>query len=182
MNGSIIDALARVNGRFALGLARIAAIALVVIATVTFGDVIGRYFFHAPFAFTVELTQMAMALVVYFGVGLVTHEDAHISADFLTLRLAPRPRAVFSLVTNLLALGFLAVMVWRLWLQAQFLLAKGDTTMVWTVPLWPVAFAVAFGSLFLLTGVLLQLIDTANRIRDPHAPPAQRSASQPFRE
>ena len=63
---------------------------LAVIAAVTFCDVVGRYFFNAPFAFTVELTQMAMALVVYFGVGLVTHEDAHISADVVTLRLPPR--------------------------------------------------------------------------------------------
>src|SRR5947207_10563376 len=141
MNGSILDVLARANGRVAMGLARIAAIALAVIAAVTFGDVVGRYFFQAPFAFTVELTQMAMAIVVYFGVGLVTHEDAHISADVVVLRLPPRLRALFALVTNLLALGFLAVMVWQLWLQADFLRAKGDTTMVWQLPLWPVAVA-----------------------------------------
>ena len=72
-----IDARAA-NGRITLWLARIAAVALAVIAAVTFCDVIGRYFFHAPFAFTVEMTQMAMALVVYFGVGLVTHESGHI--------------------------------------------------------------------------------------------------------
>ena len=45
-------------------------------------------------------------------------------------------------------------MVWRLWLRADFLLRKGDTTPVWAMPLWPVAFAMAFGSVFFLTGVL----------------------------
>src|SRR5256885_10854706 len=150
---SFLDALARVNGRASLWLARIAAVALAVIAVVTFGDVIGRYFFHAPFAFTVELTQMAMALVVYFGVGLVTHEDAHISADVVTLRLPPRLRAVFALVTNLLALAFLAVLVWRLWAYAEFLYGKGDPTMVWTVPLWPVAVAGALCRAVFLTRV-----------------------------
>ena len=64
-----------------------------VIAVVTFGDVIARYFFNAPFTFTVEVTEMAMALIVYFGVGLVTHDNAHISADVVTLRLSPRARA-----------------------------------------------------------------------------------------
>jgi len=39
-----------------------------------------------------------------------------------------------------------------------YLFQKGDLTQNWRVPLWPVAFAAAFGSLFLLTGVLLQLI------------------------
>jgi TRAP-type C4-dicarboxylate transport system permease small subunit len=179
---SFLDALARMNGRASLWLARIAAVALAVIAVVTFGDVIGRYFFHAPFAFTVELTQMAMALVVYFGVGLVTHEDAHISADVVTLRLPPRLRAVFAFVTNLLALAFLAVLVWRLWAYAEFLYGKGDTTMVWTVPLWPVAFAVALGSVLYLTGVFLHLVDTARRVRQPEQPPAVATPAQPYRE
>src|SRR6184192_2614813 len=166
---SFLDALARANGRASMWLARIAAVALAIIAVVTFGDVIGRYFFHAPFAFTVELTQIAMGIVVYFGVGVVTHEDAHISADVVTLRLPPRLRSLFALVTNLLALAFLAIMVWQLWLQAEFLYGKGDTTMVWQVPLWPVAVAIAAGAVLLLTGVLLQLIGAWRRLsgREP---------------
>jgi TRAP-type C4-dicarboxylate transport system permease small subunit len=157
MTGSMLAALGRANGRVTLWLARVAAGALVVIAAVTFVDVVGRYFFRAPLAFSVEVTQLAMAIVVYFGVGLVTHEDGHISADFVMLRLPHRLRALVALVMNVLALAFLAVMVWRLWDHAAYLRAKGDTMMVWTVPLWPFAYAVAFGSLFLLTGVLLQL-------------------------
>jgi TRAP-type transport system small permease protein len=173
-----MTSLTRGNGRVTLWLARVASVALVVIAAVTFIDVIGRYFFQASFPFTVELTQLAMAIVVYFGVGLVTHEDAHINADVVTLRLPPRGRALFALITNLLALGFLAVMVWRLWVQADFLFAKGDTTMVWAVPLWPFAFAVAFGSLFLLTGVLLQLLPAWARLTgvEPEPPPANPTA------
>lgn len=182
MGGAVLDALARANGRVAAWLARVAAVALAVIAVVTFGDVIGRYFFHAPFAFTVELTQLAMGLVVYFGVGLVTHEDAHISADVVTLRLTPRLRALLALVTNLLALIFLSVMVWRLWLQAAFLLAKGDTTMVGEVPLWPVAFAIAAGSMLFLTGVWLHLAAAWKTLADPGAVPAPVSPPQPYRE
>jgi len=174
----VIASLTRANGRATLWLARIASVALTVIAAVTFIDVIGRYFFRASFPFTVELTQLAMAIVVYFGVGLVTHEDAHINADFVTLRLSPRRRALLALVTNLLALGFLAAMVWCLWVQANFLFAKGDTTMVWTVPLWPFAFAVAFGSLFLLTGVAMQLLHAWARFTgvEPEPAPAEPSA------
>ena len=84
MNGSMLGALGRANGWVTLWLGRIASVALAVIAAVTFVDVVGRYFFRAAFPFTVELTQLAMAIVVYFGVGLVTHEDAHISADVVT--------------------------------------------------------------------------------------------------
>jgi TRAP-type C4-dicarboxylate transport system permease small subunit len=177
-----LEHLAAANGRVSLWLARAGAVALTVIAVVTFGDVIGRYFFRASFPFTVELTQMAMALVVYFGVGLVTHENAHISADVVTLRLPSRTRALLATLTNLLALGFLALMVWRLWSQAEFLYAKGDTTMVWTVPLWPVAVAVAAGSLLFLTGVLLQLIGAWRAFSDPEGAPRLTAGPQPYRE
>jgi TRAP-type C4-dicarboxylate transport system permease small subunit len=169
----MIDTLTRANGRVSLCLARVASVALAVIAVVTFVDVVGRYFFRSSFTFTVELTQLAMAIVVYFGVGLVTHEDAHISADVVTLRLPSRWRAFLAVVMNLLAAVFLAVMIWQLWVQADFLREKGDSTMVWAVPLWPVAFAVAFSSLFLLTGILLQLVHAWARFRgvEPEPPP-----------
>src|SRR5215216_1441235 len=118
MNGRIIGALTRANGRVSMWLACVASVALAIIAVVTFVDVVGRYFFRSSFPFTVELTQLAMAIVVYFGVGLVTHEDAHINADVVTLRLPPRARALFALVMNLLAAAFLVLVVWRLWVQA----------------------------------------------------------------
>ncbi len=174
--------LARINARLAEWLARIGALALAVIALATFCDVVARYFFNRPFSFTVELTEIAMALVVYFGVGLVTHEGAHINADVVVLRLPLRWRIWFALVTNLLALGFLAFMVWRLWLRAVFLLGKGDTTPVWGMPLWPIAFAIAFGSVFLLTGVFLHLIDAFRGVRGGQDLPAPTAAPQPFRE
>ena len=46
MDGMITSRAARLNGLVALWLARIAAVALAVIAVVTFCDVIARYFFQ----------------------------------------------------------------------------------------------------------------------------------------
>ena len=171
--------LARANARVTLWLARLAAAALALIAAMTFCDVVARYFFDRPFTFTVEITEMAMALVVFFGIGLVTHENGHISADVVTLRLSPRMQVRFALVTNALALGFLAVMVWRLWLRASFLLGKGDTTPIWGVPLWPVAFAIAFGAIFYLTGLALHLADNVAHVIDPDRPQAMPAAPPP---
>ena len=178
----MIDRFAQVNARLTIWLARIGAVALVVIAAATFSDVVARYFLNRPFSFTVELTEIAMALVVYLGVGLVTHENGHINADFIVLRLPPRARAVLAAATNLLALAFLAIMVWRLWARAGFLYDKGDTTPVWIAPLWPIAFAMAFGSVFLLSGVLLQLIAAWRAAGHPGANAASPPPAQPYRE
>ena len=87
---------------------------------------IGRYFFKSPFSFTVELTEMGMAVLVYFGIGLVTHENGHISADFLISRLPQRLVALLAVVTNLLALGFVGLVIWRLWLHADYLTPTMD--------------------------------------------------------
>jgi TRAP-type C4-dicarboxylate transport system permease small subunit len=185
MSGRLTATLARANGRATLFLARIAAAALAVIALATFCDVIGRYFFHAPFSFTVELTEMGMAVLVYFGIGLVTHENGHISADFLISRLPPKFGALLAIVTNLLALGFVGLIIWTLWMHAAYLFEKGDLTQNWRMPLWPVAFTVAFGSLFLLTGVLLQLIaawEIFTGEQHPDAPPKSGQPSPRFTE
>ena len=173
---------ARLNGRVTMWLARVAAFLLALVAVMTFCDVIARYFFNSPFTFTVEVTELMMGLIVYLGVGLTTHTNGHIVVDVVTLRLSERLREALALVTNALALGFLAVMVWRLWLRADFLLLKGDTTPVWGIPLWPVAFAMAFGSVFFLTGVCLHLIEACRRVMGRQGTPPPPPVARPYSE
>jgi TRAP-type C4-dicarboxylate transport system permease small subunit len=157
------DFLSRLNGRVTTWLARIASFILAVLAVVTLCDVVGRYVFNTPFAFTVEATELAMGLIVYLGVGLVTQEGGHITVDVLTLRMSERTRALVGILTNALAFAFLAVMVWRLWLRAAALLATGDVTPVWLVPIWPVAFVMAAASIFFLTGTLVHFLEAMRR-------------------
>jgi TRAP-type C4-dicarboxylate transport system permease small subunit len=182
MDGTATGWFGRLNGRVTRWLAGIAALLLALIAVMTFCDVGARYFLNAPFTFTVEVTELAMGLIVYLGVGLTTHTGGHIVVDVVTLRLSERWRALLALTTNALALGFLAILVWRLWLRAELLLIKGDTTPVWAIPLWPVAFVMALGSVFFLTGVLLHLMDAYGRLADRAGPPAAPPVARPYSE
>ena len=172
--------IGQLNGRATLWLAHIAAFFLALIAVVTFSDVVARYVFNAPFNFSVELTELSMGLIVYLSVGLTTHEDGHISVDVVTLRLPDRIRALLSLVTNALALAFLAFLVWRVWLQAQTLIIKGDVTAVRGWPIWPVAVAMAVGSLFFLTGVFVHLIDAFARLTGRERPLPPEPTAKPY--
>jgi len=179
--GLLTSRVGRLNGLITLWLARIAAVALALIAVVTLCDVIARKLFNSGFTFTVELTEMAMAAIVFLGIGLVTHQRGHIAVDVVTLRLSERSRIWLGLVTNLLSLGFVVVMVWRLWLQAAFIASKGDTTPIWNIPLGPVAYLIAAGSVWLATGLLLQVLDATDRAMHPQkAAPA--SAERPLQE
>lgn len=181
MNDGIIGRLNRLNGLATLWLARVAAFILALVAAVTFCDVVGRYVFNSPFTFTVEFTEISMALIVYLGVGLTTHDRGHIVVDVVTLRLPESMRSLMSLVTNVLSFMFLVIVIWRLWQRAAFLLEKGDTTQIWLIPLWPVAFLMAAGSVFLLTGIFLQTVEAFRRVTRPHAQPSP-SVTRPFSE
>lgn len=163
MNGSDDSFLVRLNGRVTLWLARIAMVILAILALMTFTDVFLRYVFNAPFHFTFEITELSMGLIVYFGLGLVTHTEGHISVDILTLRLNDRLRAFFSLLTNFLALIYLAVLVWRVWYRANELMVAGDKTQVLLWDLGPHAYIMAFGSIFMLTSMMLL---TGRSLRD----------------
>ena len=181
MNDVLTGRVGRLNGLVTLWLARIATVALAAVAVVTFCDVIARKVFNAGFTFTVEMTEMAMALIVFLGVGLVTHQRGHIVVDVLTLRLSERARIWLGLVTNLLSLGFVLIMVWRLWLQAAFMLSKGDATPIWNVPLWPIAYLIAAGSVFIVTGLVLHVLDSVDRATHP-GKSAPEAAERPFQD
>ena len=174
--------IGRWNGRVAWWLARIAAFVLAALAVMTFCDVVARYFFNSPFSFTVEITQLAMGILIYFGVGLTTHDNDHISVDFVTLRLPDSMRTLISLITNALALLFLILLVWRLWQRAAVLFEKNDMTPILFLPLWPFGYLMAAGSVFLLTGVLVHLIDAGRRLKNPQEPEQPASVGRPYRE
>jgi len=181
MTDPLTGRFGRLNERVTFWLARIATVALALIAVVTFCDVIARKIFNSGFTFTVEMTEMAMALIVFLGVGLVTHQRGHIVVDVLTLRLSERMRVWLGLVANVLSLGFVLIMVWRLWLQAAFILSKGDTTPIWNIPLWPIAYLIAAGSIFLVTGLVLHLLDSIDRAAHPEKS-APGAAERPFQD
>jgi TRAP-type C4-dicarboxylate transport system permease small subunit len=170
------------NGRVTLWLARVAAVILALLATITFCDVIARYFFNSPFSFTVEITEIAMGVLIYFGVGLTTHDNDHISVDVVTLRLSDWTRALLALITNLLAFGFLMLLVWRLFLRALTLLEKGDVSPIMLIPRWPTAFVMSIGAIFFLTGVLVHIILARRRMTDRDATSALPSAPRPYKE
>lgn len=181
MKDVLTSRVARLNGLVTLWLARVATVALALIALVTLCDVVARKVFKTGFTFTVEMTEMSMALIVFLGVGLVTHQRGHIVVDVVTLRLSERTRVWLGLLTTLLSLGFVLIMVWRLWLQAAFITSKGDTTPILNFPLWPIAYLIAAGSIFLVTGLALQLLDSADRATHP-GKPAPEAAERPFQD
>jgi TRAP-type C4-dicarboxylate transport system permease small subunit len=169
--------VAQLNGRVTLWLARVATVALAAIAFVTFCDVVARRLFNSGFTFTVEFTELSMALIVFLGVGLVTHQRGHIVVDVVTLRMSDYVRIWLGLIANILSLGYVVIMVWRMWGQAAFVFSKGDMTPIWNIPLWPFGLVISIGGLFLITGLVLFTLDAVDRVRHPERGPIGEASS-----
>ncbi|MBV1694793.1 MAG: TRAP transporter small permease [Hyphomicrobiales bacterium] len=121
MSSSLDDLLQRV-----LGIA--AAVLLFALMMLTCVDVVGRYFLNRPVLGAFELTEMALALLIFIGLPLVTLRQEHISVDLfdaITPRWLLRVQHVVAHAIGAVATGYLA---WRLWLRATGMLASGETT------------------------------------------------------
>jgi TRAP-type C4-dicarboxylate transport system permease small subunit len=165
MTNSGESLLERVNGRISIWFARIAAFILAMIGVVTFCDVIARYFFHRPFTFTVEMTEVLMGMVIFLGIGLTTHDERHITVDVVTLRMPVAVRAVLEIVMSIVGLGMLGAMVWEMFLTAKLLHDEGQYTQIHEVIVWPFAYVMAFASILFLTGLLLYILRALRKIK-----------------
>ena len=96
-----------------VALRAIAALALFVMAALTFIDVTGRYF-GAPIFGAAEMIQYLLAITVFAGLGLASVSGSHIAVDIFDgwlTRHVPLARRILLTGCNLTAFGLI---VWQL--------------------------------------------------------------------
>jgi len=138
----------------ALGAA--AAAVLFVMMMLTCADVIGRYFFSNPIFGAFEITEMALAMMIFLALPLVTLRNDHVTVDVLD-PITPdwlfRVQHVVACAVGTLATGYLA---WRLWARATTLYIGGETTAQLKIKLGYLAYSMSV--LMALTAVALLLL------------------------
>jgi len=113
-----------------------------------------RYFYGRPFRGGFELTELAMSLIVAFGLPYTAIVRGHVSVDIFSRWLdAPWLRWLTVLV-HLAGATLLAFVAWRAWIHAAGGMRFGDMTNMMRIPKYPFQFAVAI-SLGLFSLVLL---------------------------
>ena len=114
-----------------------------VIVALTFADVFARYLFSAPIRGSVEIVEYAMALVIFIALPLVTRNRGHVSVSLIDGLVGGAAKRVKILLCDLLSAAMLAVLTWRLWVQASEDLAHGTRTIVLGWPHAPLYYAMA---------------------------------------
>ena len=73
------------------------------------------YFFNRPLQGDVEMTEMWVAVAAFMFLPYCQLTGANVTADIFTARAGPRTVALLELVSAVIALGFSALLLWRMY-------------------------------------------------------------------
>lgn len=151
--GRLTAALRRVNAVLHV----LAGLTMVVLLLWTVTDIIGRAFFNQPLRGTIELTELAVVILVYLGLARTEDRDAHITVDLLYGRLGVTAQLALRVFAGVVAVVVVTAMTWRLWVFAGQLDAGNYTTGTLRLPLYPVALLGVVGSAAFALAILSNL-------------------------
>lgn len=125
-------------------------------------SIVASALFGAPFAGDFEMTEVGVAVAVFAFLPYCQISGANVTADIFTARASARTVAVLQLAASIVALGFAALLVWRMWDGMLDQKAYGYTTAILQFPHW-IAFLPILASLVLLAIASLITADEAWR-------------------
>jgi TRAP-type C4-dicarboxylate transport system permease small subunit len=123
-------------------------------AALTVADVLGRYFLNRPVPGALELSEFALAVIVYLALGTTGLTGRQVVVDLALERFPPRLRAGSEAMSALLGIAFWATIAWRTAGHAYHIAGKGEVSTILAVPAFPFVFVVALGSALMALGLL----------------------------
>lgn len=138
----------------------ISQIALALMMFLTAADVILRYIFNSPILFAQELTEFSMAVCISLGLSFCAVEKGHVSVDVIANKLPKRIQAIFDCFTGLLTIVFFLLIVWRTFLQMEFVAGNRITSLALLIPVYPFIGLVGVGFALFTLVLFMDLIDS----------------------
>ncbi len=144
--------LLRVMQRIIFVMNIIAGVALSFIIALTIADVILRAF-GWPILGTYEIVGMAGGVVIGFITPFTSWVKGHISMDFVTGRLPAGSKKAFEVATRCVGIALFLMISFNVLKIARNLYSVNEVSATLEIPLYPIAYGVAF-SFFMLSVVL----------------------------
>lgn len=105
-----------------------ANIALFTMMMITIADIIGRSVFNAPVLGSVEVTQIALVVMIVCAFPLVVRDESHISVDLLDNVFPTWLVPWRQIAIHLIAAVSLSLLTWQLYKYANRAFRYGDVT------------------------------------------------------
>jgi len=118
-------------------------------------EVVGRYFFHKPTDWSLELNEYLLVGMAYFSAAFTEQIDGHIRIDFIYERFRGKTKKIADSIIPLIGLIWSATVMWqggRLAWGSLINWERSNEAMMW--PLFPSQVTIPIGA-FLLCLVLL---------------------------
>lgn len=138
-------------------LGAIAALLLFGMMVLTFVDVMMRYVFNAPIGASFEITELALGLLIFAALPLVSLKDEHVAIDLIDMIVPAGVIRFMQRVVNLIVAICLGVLAWRLWDTAARFASYGDTTATAQIPIAPFYYVMAVLSVVTALVVLIKV-------------------------
>jgi TRAP-type C4-dicarboxylate transport system permease small subunit len=116
------------ESRFDAVLGVAASILLLGLMVLTFADVVARYLLNRPIRGAFEITELALLVLIFAGLPLVSHADEHVTMDFIDRILPPRLVGTWIRAMHGACAALMFFLTWQIWIKAGRISAYGDTT------------------------------------------------------
>ncbi len=129
----------------------------------TTADVVGRYILNRPVPGTLDMTEMTMVVMVFFGIAYTQRLGGHITVNYFIIKLKGRSYHLvksMGMLLSLLAFGVIAYYGFKGMAEA---LGYGDVSASILWPTWPIRLCLAIGSTFLGVRFLIQALQHLNQ-------------------
>jgi TRAP-type C4-dicarboxylate transport system permease small subunit len=118
----------------------------------TFVDVVARYLLNRPIRGGFEITELALLVLIFAGLPLVSHADEHVTMDFIDRILPRRLGDAWMRVIHAACAAILFFLSWQIWIKASRIASYGDTTDVLLITVGPFVYFMA--AMILLTALV----------------------------
>jgi TRAP-type C4-dicarboxylate transport system permease small subunit len=132
---------------------------------ITTSDVIGRYF-KMPLPGAMEISELALGVMVFLGWAYTQGEKGHIAIDILFERLPRKVKNILDIIIPLFGLTLMGLIGWRAIGFAMDCKSSHENTVDLGLPVWPFKLMIFIGALTLCIQLIFDFIEALRNFRE----------------
>ncbi len=131
-------------------LKKIDTIVATIVMAIIFFDVLLRIISRVlpgnAISWTVELGEVLLAALIWFGMSAGISNDSHVAFDIFLKNRSKKTKKVVGILSNLLFIAYLALLGFMTFNLLNFYIIKGTTTTILGIPMYMVRLPILLGS------------------------------------
>lgn len=147
------------------GWALLGGVVLMGIALMSTWSATSAFVLNKPLQGDFELVEMLVAVAVFMFLPYCQLTDANVTADIFTARASARTVGRLKLLSAGVAIGFGALLIWRMYAGLLDYRQYVETTTILRIPIWYAYVPVLISLALLLLACLITIRDLLNELR-----------------